>query len=102
MHQFKRPLTQGEDTSTGLPALGFEVKDMLIHDPFLSECGRFTVDPVAAYGISVEDAQALKQQNIEFAASWLLQHVLRVRGEWQGYTWNPYAISQPAKPLPKR
>ena len=24
------------------------------------------------------------------------QHLLR--GEWQGYTWNPYAIPQPAKP----
>lgn len=63
MHQFKQSLTKGQDASTGLPVLGFEVKAMFIHDIFLSECGRFTVDPVATYGVSLEDAQALKQLN---------------------------------------
>ena len=29
----------------------FEVNDMAIHDPFNSECGRFTVDPVQEYGL---------------------------------------------------
>lgn len=63
MRQFEFNLQAGEDASTGLPALGFEHDDMFIHDPFLSECGRFAVDPVETYQISLEDAQELARLN---------------------------------------
>lgn len=63
MRQFEFNLQAGEDASTGLPALGFEHGDMFIHDPFLSECGRFAVDPVEAYQVSLEDAQELVRLN---------------------------------------
>lgn len=63
MHTFAQPLENGDDVSQGLPVLGFSVNDMFIHNPLLSECGRFEVDPVKTYGISVEDAQALNALN---------------------------------------
>lgn len=34
-----------------------------IIDPYLSECGRFDVDPVAYYGIDAATAQALTDLN---------------------------------------
>lgn len=41
-------------------------------------------------------AKALAEQPAEQSA----KHMELVRGEWQGYTWNPYAIPQPkAEPL---
>lgn len=63
MRQFEFNLQAGEDASTGLPVLGFEHDDMFIYDPFLSECGRFAVDPVETYQVSLEDAQELARLN---------------------------------------
>lgn len=63
MHQFALPLEKGDDVSSGLPVLGFTVNDVFIHNPLLSECGRFEVDPLQTYGISVADANALNELN---------------------------------------
>ena len=63
MHRFSHPLVKGEDASTGTPVFGFEVNDMFIHDPSLSECGRFSVDPSETYGITAEDAKELNRLN---------------------------------------
>ena len=32
------------------PSDGFEHQDMWIHDPFVTSCGRFAVDPISEYG----------------------------------------------------
>lgn len=63
MHQFQLPLHQGDILSTGLPVFGFMVDGMFIHDPRRSDCGRFEVDPLDAYGISKEDAEQLAALN---------------------------------------
>lgn len=63
MHKFSHPLTTGEDASTNLPVFGFILNDMLISDPFSSECGRFKVDPTETYGVSQEDAMQLVELN---------------------------------------
>lgn len=70
MHKFSITLEKGENPLTDLPVLGTSVKDMFIFDPFISECGRFEVDPVTTYGISHADAKALRELNelIEEAA----------------------------------
>lgn len=39
------------------------VDDMEIVDPWLSECGRFEVDPRDAYGMSLEVASKLLEHN---------------------------------------
>lgn len=59
MHQFALPLETGDDAVTHLPVFGFSINDMFITNPFLSECGRFQVDPTETYGLSCEDADQL-------------------------------------------
>jgi hypothetical protein len=44
-------------------AVAVEIDDMSIINPFLSECGRFSVDPVDAYGMSIADARELVRIN---------------------------------------
>jgi hypothetical protein len=44
-------------------AIAVEIDDMAIINPFLSECGRFSVDPVDAYGMSIADARELIRIN---------------------------------------
>lgn len=65
MHKFLVPLVLGEDANTQHAVLGFvfEKEAVFIHDPTLSSCGRFTVDPSAQYGISAVDAQELATLN---------------------------------------
>jgi hypothetical protein len=41
------------------PCLYFTLGSMAIHDPFLSSCGRFEVDPEAEYGIPDDIARLL-------------------------------------------
>jgi hypothetical protein len=52
------------DTQDGEPMIGFDdpVSGVAIFDPTTSACGRFQVEP-ESYGISAEDAQALKSLN---------------------------------------
>lgn len=63
MVRFSFLLQQGEDASTGLAVFGFEHDGMFIHDPFVSDCGRFEVDPVQTYGIAQDEAEALRTLN---------------------------------------
>jgi uncharacterized protein YunC (DUF1805 family) len=63
MHQFQLPLHQGDNLSTGLPVFGFMVDGMFIHEPTLSDCGRFDVDPLKTYGICAQDVQQLAALN---------------------------------------
>lgn len=57
-HKFTHPIEIGEDPQTGLPVFGFSINDMFISEPKLSECGRFDVDPLQAYGLTPEDVAA--------------------------------------------
>ena len=59
MINFKYPVIVGEDANTGEPVIGFEHGSMFIFDPYLSECGRFQVDPQEAYGLPVAQADYL-------------------------------------------
>ena len=54
-------ITQSESDQHAVIAI--EVGDMTIVNPFISECGRFAVDPVETYGISVSDARELVRIN---------------------------------------
>lgn len=63
MYNFEKPIKLGADPRTDLPVFGFAINHMFIHDPYISECGRFDVDPQQVYGISKEDAQNLKNLN---------------------------------------
>lgn len=63
MIAFTKPLMQGDDPETGMPVLGFEADGMFIHKPRLSSCGRFSVNPTEAYGISGAEADALVALN---------------------------------------
>lgn len=63
MHRFAHFPAIGENVATGLPVFGFIINDMFIHEPDASECGRFKVDPLKAYGISEADARQLAMFN---------------------------------------
>jgi hypothetical protein len=60
--KFPYPIMQSDDLE-GLPIFGFSRNGMFIHDPFLSDCGHFQVDPQKAHGLSQEQAQWLKDVN---------------------------------------
>ena len=49
------------DVPDQLISLGFE--GMSIIDPFSSSCGRFSVTPSEAYGLSEQDALLIKEHN---------------------------------------
>lgn len=53
----------GTNAATGAPVIGIETKGFFIHDPYLSSCGRFSVNPTEEYGISETDAELLKGIN---------------------------------------
>ncbi len=46
-----------------VPAYGFDHKGTFVTDPFISECGRFDVNPEAYYRISLRDAWKLVRLN---------------------------------------
>ena len=48
---------------TDMPVLAFTHQGVDIHDPSVSSCGRFEVDPTQAYGVTGADAKALLQLN---------------------------------------
>lgn len=56
-------LELGLDAETGAPVYGFVHNGVLITDPTRSECSRFDVDPLAAYGVPAEAAQDLLALN---------------------------------------
>lgn len=43
----------------GMPYFALTINDMAIHDPFVSDCGRFPVDPTEAYGLTMDEALQL-------------------------------------------
>ena len=49
------------------PSDGFEFENFWIHDPFVTSCGRFIVDPVAEYGESFK-SWYLKGDDLKLAA----------------------------------
>ena len=63
--------------------IGFVIEGMFITDPWLSDCGRFTVMPNKEYGVRIVDACKMKAFNlpiedaeqVEFERAYLL-------GEW--------------------
>ncbi len=55
MFKFSLPLCASVDVND-CPTIAFAFKSAsCIHSPFESECGRFTVDPKEAYGLTEED-----------------------------------------------
>lgn len=63
MFRFSFPVEQGVHPETGAAVFGFEHEGMFIVDPFLSDCGRFTADPVEAYGVPTHEARSLVALN---------------------------------------
>lgn len=51
------------DANTGRPVFALTCNNYSIADPFRSECGRFGVDPVSTYGLSLGDAKQLEDLN---------------------------------------
>jgi hypothetical protein len=47
----------------GRPVLTLSVNEMMIHDPRLSLCGRFEVNPICDYGIPDDLADAVRVIN---------------------------------------
>lgn len=48
-----------------VPAFGFEHAGVFVHDPRLSECGRYPVEP-SHYGLTEESARILERLNEVF------------------------------------
>jgi len=51
------------------PVYAVEVNGMTIYNPRMSECGRFDVDPLKAYGLDEQTVQALAALNAEHGYS---------------------------------
>ena len=67
LRPFARTPVVGVDPTNDQPVIGFNVKGFFVFDAFTSSCGRFDVDPQETYGISVEDAKALRGMNAAIA-----------------------------------
>jgi hypothetical protein len=50
----------------GNPVYAIELDGMTIYNPFMSECGRFNVDPLQAYGLDNKTVEALTFLNAHF------------------------------------
>jgi len=59
--QMSVKLVQGQLVD-GLPGVGFVHNGLVICDPYVSDCGRFPVDP-KDYGVSIEEANFLLALN---------------------------------------
>lgn len=76
-----RPAEQGREPLSGpeidlgidpvddRPVFGFNLNAMFIHDPKVSECGRFEVDPKEYYGLTTEDVKSLQMLNEQLQAA---------------------------------
>lgn len=62
-------LDLGVDPTDDRPVFGFHFNGMFIYDPKLSECGRFSVDPVECYGLTPERQSHLEQLNERLEAA---------------------------------
>jgi len=54
----------------GDPVFAFEINDMTIYNLTMSECGRFSVDPLEYYGVTTEQVKTLENLNKSFGYSW--------------------------------
>ena len=52
---------QSTTTGRSYETLGFDHEGMFIHDPTASESGRFAVDPLEYYGLTADQAEALRK-----------------------------------------
>ena len=52
------------------PVFAYETNDMVIYDPTVSECGRFSVDPLEYYGLSSEQVKTLIDLNNANGYEW--------------------------------
>jgi hypothetical protein len=66
-HHFPRRMELIE-SAEGTPVYAYTIRDMAIHDPRLSECGRFTVDPFTNYGLTPSEVAALEAANARLQA----------------------------------
>lgn len=81
---FSVAVSRSQSPLTGLAVFGFnyEPAGMFIYDPFLSECGRFEVDPEKEFGLPKDEAEQLVQLNtaIEAGTDEGLRAVARLLG----------------------
>lgn len=75
-YTIKPELVEGAE---GLPVFALTINDMSIHDPFVSECGRFPVDPTEAYGLTMDEANQLRELNEDLLDS--IQHAIQDRAD---------------------
>jgi hypothetical protein len=54
----------------GDPVFAYEINDMIIYDPTMSECGRFSVNPLECYGLTEEQVKALIDLNNANGYEW--------------------------------
>jgi hypothetical protein len=52
------------------PVFAYAIKGMNIYDPTVSECARFSVDPVEYYGLTREQVQRLIDLNNSHGYEW--------------------------------
>jgi hypothetical protein len=52
-----------DDEGVGQPTYSYPINGMSVYDPRMSDCGRFEVDPMQAYGLTPEDVAALDEAN---------------------------------------
>ena len=46
------------------PVYAYQIDGVAIYNPTMSECGRFKVDPLKEYGLTVAQVQALHDLNV--------------------------------------
>ena len=56
--------------ANGDPVYAYVIRDTEIHDPTVSDCGRFTVDPFEEYGLSPDQVKALIDLNNSHGYQW--------------------------------
>jgi hypothetical protein len=61
--EFVRTIEYIESNAIGDPAFAYSVRDFLIEDPTVTECGRFEIDPTEEYGLRPQEVSALVHAN---------------------------------------
>lgn len=67
--------------------ISVSVKDMAITNPFVSECGRFDVDPAQEYGLAPDAAKAIYEANC-LRAKKVPTHIWQELSSWEVKTEN--------------
>jgi hypothetical protein len=53
-----------DEEGNQIPSYGFEHKGIFVTDPYISECGRFEVDPYTYYGLHHSKANEIVKLNL--------------------------------------